>query len=362
MTDGQWTVILPCAGALPANGSRPKWLLTVPTGELLLRRAVDLLPAGQISRVIITLSRAAEAAYNTSDALRRAFGREIEVLVLDEPTDGPSHTVAETIARTSLQGALCVKDPDTLFHLPSFPASNFIAVSDLHQQTFLSLPAAKSYVQLNEQGLVADVVEKSVSSNLISVGAYGFTDASGFSETFERLTAAFGHKKLYVSHILADMVFAGQVAEPCLVTDFVDISTLADWNAYRARHATLFLDIDGVIVRNQSRFFAPFWGSEVQLIAENVNHLLQLQAGGAQFVFVTARPEEFRPQTTAALQAAGLKIHALVMDCHHSTRYLVNDYSGSASYPSAVAINVERNKPELPRMLLADLLHRSDEP
>jgi hypothetical protein len=294
--------------------------------------------------------------------LHRAFDRAIEVLVLDEPTDGPAHTVTETVARAAIIGPLCVKDSDTLFQLPAFPAANFIAVSDLHCQTFLSLPAAKSYVQLNEQGLVIDIVEKSVSSNLISVGGYGFTGAAAFTQSFNTLTAALGHKKLYVSHVLANLIFEGEVAEPCLVTDFVDISTLADWNAYRARHATIFLDIDGVLFRNQSRFFPPFWGTPVEPIAENIAHLLKLQAGGAQFVFVTARPEAFRPQTTAALDAAGLKIHALVMDCHHSTRYLVNDYSGSASYPSAVAVNVARNQPALPQMLLADLLHRSDEP
>lgn len=357
-----WTVILPCAGALKPGAHRPKWLLTVPTGELLLRRAVDLLPQAQIGRIIVTLTRQVEQKYNCVDAIKRGFDREIEFLILEAPTEGPAATVAETIARANVSGPLCVKDSDTLFGLTSFPDSAFIAVADLHAQAFLSAPASKSYVQLNEQGMVADVVEKNVSSNLISVGAYGFAGAADFAAHFANLTGTLGHKKLFVSHVLADMIFAGHIFLPAFVSGFVDISTQADWNAHRSTHATLFLDVDGVIFRNQSLFFPPYWGTPVEPINENIEHLLKLQHGGAQFVFVTARPEAFRAHTEAALQAAGLKIHALVMGCHHSPRYLVNDYAGSAAYPAAMAVNVERNKPDLPHMLLADLLHRSDEP
>jgi hypothetical protein len=47
-------------------------------------------------------------------------------------------------------------------------------------------------------------------------------------------------------------------------------------------------------------------------------------------------------------------VHALVMGCHHGTRYLVNDYAASNSYPSAVAINLPRTNGSLPDILLED--------
>jgi hypothetical protein len=43
------------------------------------------------------------------------------------------------------------------------------------------------------------------------------------------------------------------------------------------------------------------------------------------------------------------------MGCHHATRVLVNDYAQSNAYPAAIAVNVERNKPQLRYLLLADL-------
>jgi hypothetical protein len=57
----------------------------------------------------------------------------------------------------------------------------------------------------------------------------------------------------------------------------------------------------------------------------------------------------------ATLELLGLRIHALVMGCNHSTRFLVNDYAQSNPYPSAVAINVRRNANELQNLLLPDL-------
>jgi hypothetical protein len=62
---------------------------------------------------------------------------------------------------------------------------------------------------------------------------------------------------------------------------------------------------------------------------------------------MTARPERYRAATQAALERAGLKPHALVMDCLHGRRILVNDHGASNPYPAAIGISVPRNEPAL---------------
>jgi len=75
--------------------------------------------------------------------------------------------------------------------------------------------------------------------------------------------------------------------------------------------------------------------------------LRAFQEQGAQIVFMTARPEAYRAKTEGALRRLGLEPHAVVMDCRHGRRFLINDHAASNPYPSAVAISTERNSPTL---------------
>ena len=62
-------------------------------------------------------------------------------------------------------------------------------------------------------------------------------------------------------------------------------------------------------------------------------------------------PDFTRPidvdKTERALRALGLNPHALVMNCNHGRRFLINDHAASNPYPSAVGISIERNSAKL---------------
>ena len=350
-----WTLILPCAGALEtAPVRRPKWLLTAPTGELMVRRAADSVPPESVGEIIVAFLREAEDKYHCTEAVRRAFDGRVRCVMLDEPTAGPAETVCRVIEQANLTGPICIKDSDSFFRADSLPDSSFLAVVDIRQRQRLSRPGHKSYVRLNDQGVVSDVVEKNIVSNLISCGLYGLLDPGVFTTEFNKLARLTGHKRLFVSHILSSAVLHGEICHPTYVNDYVDLETNQDLAEFRANYATIVLDIDGVIFKNQSGFFPPFWGDPVEPIQPNIDHVRELQAQGAQLIFMTARPEAFREVTRVALEQAGLKPHALIMDCMHGTRFLVNDFAQTNPYPSAVAINIERNKPSLPDQLLPD--------
>ncbi len=50
------TLILPCAGRSSRYpGVRPKWMLTLPEGELALARAAASLPEGACGRVVVAV-------------------------------------------------------------------------------------------------------------------------------------------------------------------------------------------------------------------------------------------------------------------------------------------------------------------
>lgn len=350
-----WTLILPCAGPLkPPPARRPTWLATAPTGELMIARVAASMPRQSAGDVVVAIHREAEDAFHCSEAIRRAFDGAVRCIVLEDRTAGPAETVCKVIELAGLTGPICIKDSDSFFDVATLPDSSFLAVADIRHRHALSYPGHKSYVRLNDQDMVADVVEKNIVSNLVSCGMYGFRDPAVFASGFHQLARQVGHKRLFVSHVLSHALLRGEIFLPIYADNYVDLETSKDMADFRAGYSTLVLDIDGVIFKNQSRFFPPYWGDPVEPIQPNIDHLRALQDGGAQLIFMTARSAEFRDVTMAALLAAGLRPHALIMDCLHGTRFLVNDFATSNPYPSAVAINVERNQPALGNLLLTD--------
>jgi hypothetical protein len=179
------------------------------------------------------------------------------------------------------------------------------------------------------------------------VGLYGFCDAAAYLECFHATKAATETGELFVSHVMNRAIADGMAVAPLLVEGLIDVGTLEDWRRHVRPRGTIVSDLDGVVFQNHSRYFAPLWDDTDVPIEGNVAALRAYQEQGAQIVFMTARPERYRAKTESALRQLGLHPHAVVMDCRHGRRFLINDHAPSNPYPSAVAISTERNSPSL---------------
>lgn len=346
------TLLIPCAGRSSRYpGTRPKWLLTTPDGQLMIERAAQSLPEETIKRTVIATLREFEDLYGVRDILQRTCLRNAELVLLDQVTSGPAETVRAMIEQFDVSGPICVKDSDSFFSIDHLPAGSLIALLDLRKNPQITFVGAKSFAVINEQGLVSDIVEKSVVSNFISVGLYGFSDAKVFADTYDAMKSRFNAGEFFISHVISAAIAQGEVFQPVQALEFMDVGTLDDWLRYCRDYRTLVLDLDGVVFANHSKYFHPLWEDVDQPIQENVATLLKLQAKGAQLIFMTARPEQYRAKTEKTLADLGLRAHSLVMGCLHGPRYLVNDYAPSNPHPSAIAINLERNSGKLGSLL-----------
>ena len=342
------TLLLPCAGkSTRYPGTRPKWMLTLPEGDLALARAAASMPAGSHDRMIVAVRADHDARYGAADLLRRVFGDRVEVIVLEHDTRGPADTVAEMIRRADVSGPFAIKDADSFFDPAPLPDGSFVALSDVRRSPHMTNVGAKSFAVINENGLVVEMVEKSLASNFVSVGLYGFADAGAYLESFDGLAAGADGGECFVSHVMNRAIADGLVVTPVDVTGLIDVGTLEDWRRHVRARGTIVTDLDGVVFENHSRYFPPYWTDADKPIAANVAALVGWQEKGAQLIFMTARPEEYREKTEVALKALGLKPHALVMGCLHGRRFLVNDHAPSNPHPAAVAVNTERNSPTL---------------
>ncbi len=207
----------------------------------------------------------------------------------------------------------------------------------------MSNVGAKSFAVLNENGFVIEMVEKSLASNYVNVGLYGFPDAEAYLNTFRALARVQETGEIFVAHVMNRAIASGLVIAPLFVSNLVDVGTLDDWRRYVRTRGSIVADLDGVVFQNHSRYFAPFWDDEDVPIAGNVVAFRAWQEQGAQLIFMTARPEAYRKKTEQALRQLGLEPHALIMDCRHGRRFLVNDHAASNPYPAAVAVSIERN-------------------
>jgi len=342
------TLILPCAGrSTRYPGVRPKWMLTLPDGQLALARAAASVPSHAYDRLVVTVRADHDRKYDCRGLIARLFDGAAQTVVLDEDTRGPADTVAQTIARAGVSGAIAIKDADSFFDAASLPDTSFVALSDVRTTPHMANVGAKSFAVLSPEGLIVEMVEKSLASNFVCIGLYGFRDAAQFIAQFDEIQREPGVREIFVSHVMNHAIAQGEVVLPQMASGLIDVGTLDDWRRYVRPRGTLIADIDGVVFKNHSRYFPPFWSEEDEPIADNVTTLLSWQADGAQIVFMTARPESYRAKTETALRALGLEPHALIMDCRHGRRFLINDHAASNPYPSAVAISVERDSADL---------------
>jgi len=322
-------------------------MLTLPDGELALARAAASVLPGSYDRIVAAVRREHESRYEAVALLTRVFGPSIEVLVLDHDTRGPADTVAEMIRRAGISGAIAIKDADSFFEPTALPQTNFVALSDVRASPQMTNVGAKSFAAINENNLIVEMVEKSLASNYVSVGLYGFSDTSTYLDTFGTVARNPQITEIFVSHVVNNVIAGGMVVTPLFVSGLIDVGTLDDWRRHVRPRGSIVTDLDGVVFENHSRYFSPLWDDEDVPIAGNVTTLRYWQDQGAQLIFMTARPDAYRHKTEQALEALGLRPHALVMNCRHGRRFLVNDHAASNPYPSAVAISIERNSTAL---------------
>ena len=269
------------------------------------------------------------------------------IVLLPEQTDSQSETVYTFLSGYDLDGFIFIKDSDG-FYRCDVEERNQVAYFDLNDMDDINA-RTKSYVDLDVNDVVTNIVEKKVISSTFSSGGYGFADAKEFCKTFEKLQDMDG--ECYISHIIFEMMLSGSTFYGTKTTDFKDWGTLDAWNKYKSQYKCLFVDIDGTLITNSSHHFPPYTGSG-EPIEDNIDLLAELhEQGKAKIILTTSRPERLRQLTIQELQTKGIPFDDLVMGLPHCQRIVINDFARSNPYPSCSAINIPRNENNLTEFL-----------
>ena len=350
------TMIIPAAGLSTRYGlARPKFLLQHPEGRSMLAAGVAELPGEEFSEALVVSLRGFFEGLD-ADAIggeiAEALGCPVRLILLDSPTPSMVATIARGIEEMDSDAPIVIKDTDNLIAVPdgALPlGENFVTFVSLRDVPHV-VAANKSYVQLDAQGFITNIVEKRVVSGEFNSGLVGFVRASTFLTAARTLSGA---SEIFVSDIIRSALDEGNAFTGVKATTYEDWGTLEDWRAYCRSFSTIFVDVDGVVAINEHPHGsgAGGWG-RVRPIQENVDALLGAQATGrCTLVFTTSRAEEFRDPVARALTDLGFDGFQLIMGLPHAGRVLINDFAPTNPYPSARAINLPRNDATLGAML-----------
>jgi HAD superfamily hydrolase (TIGR01509 family) len=221
----------------------PVYLARHPDGNYLLTKCVDGLSEISAGRIIVTICREDELKYHAAWRIAAIFREHagVEVLVLDERPSGPADTVYAALIDKKIAGEFIVKDADSFVKIKSAASSNFVAGLRLNSfNSDLSNIMNKSFLTLNEQEQILDVIEKKITSDVVCSGLYGFQDAVDYIEAYTSLKDHnYDMQKLYVSHIISYLIGCKRSIfyhEPSL--SYESWESALDWQQVWRNHST----------------------------------------------------------------------------------------------------------------------------
>jgi hypothetical protein len=348
-------LLIPAAGQSKRfPDMKPKWMLTHPSGNMMFVEAICGLDLNEFDNIyIITLSKILDKYKGSREGIINnifdKYNKKIKIIELENETKSQSQTVYESIKAYNIDGGILIKDSDGYFTGKDFN-ENCICYSDISEYN-LRNPQNKSYITFDKQKLLLNIIEKQIISKYFSVGGYYFSNSKMFVETYENIKHLEEISEIYISNIINELILQDNNFFCKYVKNYEDWGTLKDWEEYKKNFKTFFIDIDGVIMKNGSRYFEPSW-DKTDILVNNVNFINNLyKKYKCQIILTTSRSSLYKEKTIEQLNNNGIKYDHIVFDLYHTKRVIINDFSNTNKYPSCEAVNILRDEDNLEKYI-----------
>ena len=321
---------------------RPKYLLA----DYRNRRMIELAAAPYLGKhtVHAVILEQHEKQHGVSQTFKDIFGDSVNIVTLPEPTSSPAETVYECLTKLDLDynTGFMVHYCDSMFECSGVAAANSILVDSLNDHHTFRASADKTYVNVNDHGMITRITDSKIIGDLFCAGGFQFSSSSKYMQAFDDLRLSLVGE-VPMSTMIDHLISMGEDFTVTKVSKSVEFATTQDWERWNDR-PTIFCDIDGTLVHNQSPYGINSYENEPIILKNNVDAMLAAQARGCQIIFTTGRSYKWITATMKMLDDLGFnKDYRLLMDLHHARRILINDYAPTNPYPSAVAINIKRD-------------------
>ena len=243
------TLLVLCAGSRRINHI-PVFMNRHPDGKLLAEKAIEGIYSETYQRIIYVITEIIDKEFNAKEYLLNEIKKDIEVICISKETNGPAETVFYAIKAAHIEGEFAVRDCLNSIEIKNNIYGNFVSGLDLttYSQDVYKI-RTKSFIVVNEQNQILDIIEKRFRSDVISVGLYGFKNVEDFLMAYEKLKdPAYPIKRLYLSNIISYLIGYSQRVYHCVpVTKHEDWGSLETWNLLQREYATCIIDADRMI-------------------------------------------------------------------------------------------------------------------
>lgn len=305
------SLIVPCLGRRILNGI-PQYLNRHPKGRLLIERSIEGVFSEVYDRVYIILLENDIKEYHADEIIKTELNKyPIELVILENMTSGPAETVYAAIQKVGIKGSIVVKDADNYLKIQCVPQGNFVVGLDLNTwERDIHNLRNKSFLILNEQGNLLDIIEKQVRSDVICLGLYGFHKAEDFIKAYRKLNdASYPISKLYISHVISYLIgYSGRVFHYISALEYENWGNERLWKDMQRDYTLFFIDLDNVLEDNG------------MLTEQNKKKLSVLQKRGASFIGYTVKDEKYKISALKALQDSGLEFIRIIYGCPYSEK------------------------------------------
>lgn len=304
------TLIIPCVGRKFIAG-KPQYMVRHPNGKLLLERSIEGIFPETYERILIVLLKEDIEKYNVTTLIADEIGNKypVEIVELQEMTSGPAETVYQALKLKDIKGQVVVKDSDNYICIQEQMSANFVAGLDLNEwEKDVHNLREKSFLILNEQKNVLDVIEKQIKSDVICLGLYGFKKAENFIKAYERLNDdSYPIGTLYISHIISYLIgYSGKVFRYTSAIKYENWGNERLWNDMQRDYTLYFIDLDNIL------------GQAGVLTEQHKQKLTILQSRGAFFIGYTTYDAGYKTVALQVLEKAGLNFIKVVYGCPFS--------------------------------------------
>lgn len=306
------TLLLPCLGRTVVDDI-PQYLLRHPNGQMLIERSIDGIFAKLYDRILIILLKSDIEEFDAKNKIIQEIGERypVEFVVLENMTSGPAETVYRALKEAKVTGQIVVKDSDTYIKMSEQMTGNFVVGLDLNEwEKDIHNLREKSFLVLNEQKNILDIIEKQIKSDVICLGLYGFSRSEKFIHAYEKLSdGSYPINGLYLSHIISYLIgYSGKVFRYVTAEEYENWGDERLWKDMQRDYTLYFIDLDNIL------------GTESTLSDENKKKLTILQGRGASFIGYTVEDEGYKIEALKVFQEAGLSFIKIVYGCPYSEK------------------------------------------
>jgi len=350
-------LIIPVAGQSSRfPNMRPKWLMTMPDGLIMLEKSVSKFELSLFDKIYVVALKEHIEKYTNKNllikSLKKNISKKVELVILKKKTSCPTETIINFLKIKKISGSILIKDCDNQFSISKTDLRTKNLKNSIYAINVKSLDLIdaknKSYIQINNDDLVINIIEKSVISDLFCCGAYCFENVNDFYKYGSQLLKK--SKNVFISHIILKMILEGNEFKFKKAFDYADWGTWEEFKKWKERYLTIFCDFDGCLVNNGSKFGKNGWNTSA--INNNLIALKELQEKkNIHLILTTSRPKSEIPLIKKILKKYSIEFKKIITDLPHSKRILINDFADSNPFPTAISLNTERDSLNLSRML-----------